>query len=124
MLLVGVLFPRYRDCFIMDYSFGNREGSTGSVGTETPRTILLVDDEADIRRLLKLVLTCHGFTVHAASCGREAVELYRQHPLGIDLVLLDVIMPGRSGYDLCREITKVPGIKTSVVRDNDFGATG
>ena len=65
-------------------------------------TVLVVDDEPQIRRVLRTTLTSQGYTVIEARSGDEALELIRgEH---VDLILLDVNMPGRSGLETCREI--------------------
>jgi len=59
--------------------------------------ILVVDDEPFVLSLLSEVLRRNGFQVLTASNGQQAVELYRECWKGIDLVLLDVLMPGLDG---------------------------
>lgn len=67
-----------------------------------PSRILVVDDIPANVRLLEAVLASNGFDVVAASSGSEAIEaIEAQAP---DLVLLDVQMPGMSGYDVCRRV--------------------
>jgi CheY-like chemotaxis protein len=61
------------------------------------RGILLVDDDALIRRVLGEGLRAYGFTVWQAASGREALALYECHHREIALVLLDVRMPGLDG---------------------------
>jgi PAS domain S-box-containing protein len=61
--------------------------------------ILVVDDNPSNLRLLSTILNHKGYTVHPASDGRAALEIARNERF--DLVLLDIIMPGFSGYDLC-----------------------
>lgn len=64
--------------------------------------VLVVDDEPQIRRVLRTTLASHGYAVLEARSGDEALDLIRgEH---VDLVLLDLNMPGRSGLDTCREI--------------------
>jgi two-component system, OmpR family, KDP operon response regulator KdpE len=64
--------------------------------------ILIVDDEPQIRRVLRTTLTSQGYTVSEARTGEEAFEQVRaERP---DLILLDVNMPGISGLEACREI--------------------
>ena len=74
-------------------------------------TILIVDDEQNMRQLIDLVLVNAGFyTVHAAN-GTEAYQVISQQT--IDLVLLDVMMPGENGFEVCQAIqamTPVPVI--------------
>lgn len=70
--------------------------------------ILLVDDDPDIRFLLKLILQKEGFNVFFAENGRQALETWQKIPL--DLILLDVIMPKLNGYEICRQIRLVSSI--------------
>ncbi len=65
-------------------------------------TILIVDDEPQIRRVLRTTLTSHGYAVIESRSGDEALEQIRTEH--VDLILLDVNMPGRSGLETCREI--------------------
>jgi two-component system KDP operon response regulator KdpE len=64
--------------------------------------ILVVDDEPQIRRVMRTTLVAHGYEVSDARTGDDALELIRSEKY--DLVLLDVNMPGISGLDTCREI--------------------
>jgi two-component system, OmpR family, KDP operon response regulator KdpE len=74
----------------------------------TSAKILVVDDEPQIRRVLRTTLTSQGYTVSEAPSGDEALELIRSgRP---DLILLDVNMPGRSGLETCREIRSTSDI--------------
>jgi two-component system, OmpR family, KDP operon response regulator KdpE len=64
--------------------------------------ILVVDDEPQIRRVMRTTLVSQGYAMAEAKSGDEALELIAaERP---DLILLDVNMPGRSGLDTCREI--------------------
>ena len=66
------------------------------------RTILVVDDEPQIRRVLRATLSGNGYDVILAKDGQEAVEMViRDRP---DLILLDVNMPGMSGLEACSKI--------------------
>jgi two-component system, OmpR family, KDP operon response regulator KdpE len=65
-------------------------------------TILIVDDEPQIRRVMRTTLTSHGYSVVEAASGEEALEKLRaERP---DLIILDVNMPGISGLETCAEI--------------------
>ena len=65
-------------------------------------TILVVDDEPQIRRVLRMTLSSNGYDVIEAGNGQEAVEMVvRENP---DLILLDVNMPGMTGLEACRKI--------------------
>jgi two-component system, OmpR family, KDP operon response regulator KdpE len=63
---------------------------------------LVVDDEPQIRRVLRSTLTARGYEVHDARTGEDALESIRESRF--DLVLLDVNMPGMSGLATCRQI--------------------
>jgi adenylate cyclase len=72
----------------------------------TDPLILVVDDLPQNVRLLDAVLSPHGFRVATASSGKEALDvLGKEHP---DLVLLDILMPGIDGYEVCRRIRENP----------------
>jgi two-component system response regulator MtrA len=64
--------------------------------------ILLVEDDPSLREAVALALEGAGHRVTTAATGDEAVERWRQHRP--DLVLLDVMLPGRDGFDVCRAI--------------------
>ncbi len=65
------------------------------------RHILIVDDEPDVRLMVRTYLQWKGdYEVLEAKCGEEAVRLASQQP--IDLVLMDVRMPGMGGIEACR----------------------
>ena len=67
--------------------------------------ILAVDDEPDLRSLLRILLKNRGYEVLEAASGTEAVELVRSEPR-IDLVFMDIMMPGLNGVEACAEIRK------------------
>jgi two-component system KDP operon response regulator KdpE len=66
--------------------------------------ILVVDDEPQIRRVLRSTLSFRGYTISEATSGEEALQLVSK--LKPDLILLDVNLPGISGVDTCREIRR------------------
>jgi DNA-binding response OmpR family regulator len=69
--------------------------------------VLLVDDEDALRGIETSMLAAIGFEVASASSGAEALEMYRKAGNSIDMVLLDVIMPGMSGVDVYHELRKI-----------------
>jgi DNA-binding response OmpR family regulator len=69
-------------------------------------TVLLAEDDADIRFLVTLKLTRAGYQLRAFSDGLSALADAREHPP--DLAILDVMMPGMSGLEVCRELRKDP----------------
>lgn len=78
-----------------------------------PDRVLIVEDDDTVRALLRLLLEDEGFTVVEAASGAQAVE--RFEPLGFDLVLLDVRLPGMSGFDVCRQIRRVSEVPIIMV---------
>ena len=67
--------------------------------------ILAVDDEPDLRGLLRILLTHKGYEVLEAASGQEAVDVVRSESR-IDLVIMDIMMPGLNGVEACAEIRK------------------
>ncbi|NDH89837.1 MAG: DNA-binding response regulator [Flavobacteriia bacterium] len=77
------------------------------------RTILLVDDDPDIREFISFNLDKEGFKVETAKNGAEGVELCKKHKP--DLVLLDVMMPGMDGIEACELIRATPEIANTLI---------
>jgi DNA-binding response OmpR family regulator len=75
------------------------KGILGSV-----KTGLVVDDERNIVDLVRLYLEKEGLRVAVAADGREALEAYARH--APDLVVLDLMLPGLDGFEVCREIRR------------------
>jgi two-component system, cell cycle sensor histidine kinase and response regulator CckA len=67
-------------------------------------TIMVVEDEADVRQVLCDVLSRAGYAVIEASEGREALRLAAQHEGRIDLVITDMIMPNMTGWEVARQV--------------------
>ena len=70
--------------------------------------IMVVDDDPNIRELVRLYLEKEGFEVTCAERGDEAVKLFRASPP--NLMLLDVMLPGMDGWQVCREVRKISNI--------------
>ncbi len=70
--------------------------------TPTTRTVLVADDEPNIVISLEFLMKREGHRVLVARDGHEALAMIREHRP--DLVLLDVMMPGRSGYEVCQAL--------------------
>jgi CheY-like chemotaxis protein len=71
------------------------------MGQEEPK-VLVVDDNQDVRDLVVHILNADGFHVYAAIDGENALTILNSNP--VDLVLLDVMMPGISGLEVLKEI--------------------
>jgi two-component system alkaline phosphatase synthesis response regulator PhoP len=74
---------------------------------------LLVDDEEDILDLLRYNLEREGIEVVTANNGRDALKLARsERP---DLVVLDIMMPGMDGVEVCNELRRTPGLEDTLI---------
>ena len=86
--------------------------SAGAVAPVAPprsvegATVLIVDDEASVRRALGIYLSRNQFTVLEAEHGRAALALLEQRAWRVDLVITDVEMPGLNGIELAREVRR------------------
>jgi CheY-like chemotaxis protein len=82
------------------------EGATDRAGTAPTgtETILLVEDQSELRDLLEEVLATLGYRVLSAPTPTAALALVEQHAGRIDLLVTDVVMPKMSGYELARQI--------------------
>ncbi len=78
-----------------------------ALDADRPLHVLVVDDQHDVREVLSMGLAHYGFAVCRASGGREAIELYRDRRQELDLVLLDVLMPGLDGPQTLRALREV-----------------
>ena len=93
-----------------------------SKGSET---ILLVDDEDGVRKLVFAVLKSNGYDILEANNGAVALAVYEKNAHKIDMVLTDVVMPQMTGFELGRTLAeRAPGLKIlymSGYRDNAVG---
>jgi CheY-like chemotaxis protein len=71
-------------------------------GMNRPTRILVADDDPVILRLLQVNFNLEGYEVHTAARGEEALEKAREHVP--DVILLDVMMPGVDGWEVCRRL--------------------
>ncbi len=69
--------------------------------------ILVVDDEARMRKIVKDFLVAKEYTVVEAANGEEAIDIMYDSSQKIDLVILDIMMPKMDGWETCREIRKI-----------------
>ena len=70
----------------------------------SPATLLIVDDEPQVRKLLETLLQHEGYQTLSAGTGEEALLLLERGDAPVDLVLTDVVMPGMSGRELVDRI--------------------
>jgi two-component system cell cycle sensor histidine kinase/response regulator CckA len=80
------------------------------------KTILLIEDDAQVREVICAMLEDEGYTILPASCAEEALRLAAEHEGAIHLLLTDVILPGISGTQLSEQLShQHPGLKTLFV---------
>ena len=82
------------------------------------KTILVIEDEEDIRDILSYYIKKEGFSVKEAEKGKSGIDIIRKEK--IDLIILDLMLPDISGYDVCREICrdyKIPIIMLTAKND-------
>src|SRR5215218_9203493 len=99
---------------------GDSMESTGATGppavgrtNASTATILMVDDDPQLRVMLGYALRQENFTVDEASSGEEALEMLRHDEP--HLVLLDVLMPGIGGVETCRRIRAVSSVPVIIL---------
>ena len=80
-------------------------------------SIYLADDEKSIRELLHSFLASDGYTVRSFESGDALLEAFRQEPA--ELVILDIMMPGTDGLDVCRELRSVSDIPIILLTAKD-----
>lgn len=70
------------------------------------KRIMIVEDEAAIRKFEAINLKRVGYTIVEAGSGEEALDIYDNDAEGFDIALLDISMPGMDGFTLCKELRK------------------
>ncbi len=114
-----VYLPRVKEAPVELVRKGSAKGS---------ETILLVDDEEGVRKLVLAVLKSNGYDVLEANNGVMALAAYEKNAHKIDMVLTDVVMPQMTGFELGQELeARTPGLKVlymSGYRDNAIGVAG
>jgi len=96
----------------------------GSMSRRDVSTILIVDDDHAIRRLVKDCLERAGYAVLAAADGLEAVAVFKQHRLNIALVITDVAMPNMNGLDLADSVFEMESRVPVLFMSGDAISTG
>ncbi|MEI7470685.1 MAG: response regulator transcription factor [Chitinophagaceae bacterium] len=79
----------------------------------TVNKILIADDEPDILEIIRYNLEAEGYTVFTAKNGNEAIEKAKQHQP--DLIILDVMMPGKTGLEVCGILRQQPDFKNTLI---------
>ncbi len=92
----GTTFSIFLPCVTQEMYLEEKEASK-KIKLEGSETILVVEDEDQVRLLIRKTLQKKGYTVHDADNGNEAVEIFEKYAEDIDLILTDVVMPRMSG---------------------------
>ncbi len=79
----------------------------GDATRPPPLSVLIIDDDSDSRHLVGNTLLRAGHQVYPATSGQEGLEVAAH--VGMDLILLDVVMPGLNGFETCRQLRRIPG---------------
>jgi two-component system cell cycle sensor histidine kinase/response regulator CckA len=103
---LDVYFPRVEEEAYVDVPV---ESSVVAAGRET---VLIVEDEEAVRRLMRAALEQNGYRVFLAADGVEALKLISSHTGPLDMVITDLAMPGMDGTELARKVKeRLPGIE-------------
>ena len=86
---------------------------------ENSLNILVADDERMLRRALRRVLERAGYTVHLAEDGQQAIDIFIANKERIDLVILDMNMPNKTGVEAFSEIIQISGEQRVVISSGD-----
>ncbi|MGH7360121.1 MAG: response regulator [Candidatus Methylomirabilales bacterium] len=71
--------------------------------------VLYVDDDVNLRRFVKGLLERHGYQVTIAGTGEAGLEVARAHPP--DLIMLDILLPGLNGFEICQQLRGDEGLR-------------
>src|SRR6516162_9526330 len=87
---------------------------------DSKKTILVVDDEPEIRKLVSAMVTKFGYNVLTADSGEHALTLYKNHHEPIEMLIADVVAPGMSGPMLAEKLTAIqPDLKVLYISGYD-----
>jgi CheY-like chemotaxis protein len=103
-ILPGISSPATAETSIGEIALSSAFAEAGRRGK--PETILLVEDEAFVRKVTAEVLESAGYRLVIAQSAAEALEAYHGRSAPVDLLLADVVMPGMSGCELATELER------------------
>ena len=75
--------------------------------------VLVVDDEISVRRLIEYLLKEMKYNTHQACNGEEAIEILKK--VDVDLIILDILLPGKHGLDICVKIREMEEAKNTPI---------
>jgi CheY-like chemotaxis protein len=97
---------------IQPVSSGSEESAAVQTGAPCSETILLVEDQEEVRQFAAQVLAECGYRVLSASSGSEALALVEHYSETIDVLVTDVVLPGMNGFELAKRLVALrPGIR-------------
>jgi CheY-like chemotaxis protein len=108
--------PGMGTCFAIDLplaqvAVGDEPKPDGAAGSLRGVTVLVVDDQEQVRELAVRILEQHDAHVVAAANGHDALDLLAEHEEAVDVVLTDIVMPAMSGIELARRLrSERPGL--------------
>lgn len=102
----GTTFKLYLPAFEPTIA-GDEEDIVSMQSLEGTETILVVDDEEAIRDFASQILNNFGYSILTAASGEEALEIYSNRPDEIDLVIMDIGMPGMGGHKCLQELLRI-----------------
>jgi len=72
---------------------------------DVPQSVLVIEDDVRIRRIVAMSLSAEGLDVQEAGTGEEGLDKLRERP--VDVILLDLMLPGMDGFEVCRQIRRM-----------------
>lgn len=102
----SLLFPAVNESALEHEHEGARCDANGN------ETVLLVEDDINVRTVAKIALESKGYTVLEASCGADAVQIAEDAPASFDILVTDVVMPAMGGRQLAEQLrTRLPNMR-------------
>ena len=83
----------------------------------TKGKILIIEDEVSLARFIELELTFEGYEVSVSHDGREGYEMFESQ--NFDLILLDLMLPGIDGIEICKRIRKISNVPVIILTAKD-----
>ncbi|HRW08252.1 MAG TPA: response regulator [Caldilineaceae bacterium] len=108
----GTVFTLLLPACLEDVAVKDEWSTLPPLSSDTQQSVLIIDDETPVREAASDILSELGFHVTVAASGTEGVELYRDNHQQIDIVLLDMKMPGLNGTETYRQLQQIePNLK-------------
>jgi len=118
---VGTTFTVYLP-FLKDITESEHHIKASRAMLKGSETILIVEDEAELRNTVSSILQLLGYTIYTAENGEEGLVVFKKYHNVIDLVLLDVVMPKLGGFEAFRKMKKInPNVPSIFVTGYNAG---